>query len=194
MQTTSERQLAIKEARRLLELDLVIFDTETTGLGPDAEIVEIAALKMDGTVLLDTLVRPKQLIPADATAIHGITDEDAAGSPPIEAVLPRISGRDQHLASYNLAFDERLIRQCLDRGGPSAAGSWHLPVEQSHCIMEMYARYHGAWSDYHHSYTLQSLGNALAQCGLEFEGRPHRAMTDVRAAAALLRYMAYGWA
>ena len=47
MQTTSERQLAIKESRRLLELDLVIFDTETTGLGPDAEIVEIAALCRD---------------------------------------------------------------------------------------------------------------------------------------------------
>ena len=60
MQTTSERQLAIREARRLLELDLVIFDTETTGLGPDAEIVEIAALKVDGTVLLDTLVKPRQ--------------------------------------------------------------------------------------------------------------------------------------
>ena len=194
MQTTSERQLAIREARRLLEMDLVIFDTETTGLGPDAEIVEIAALKVDGTVLLDTLVRPRQPIPPDATAIHGITGEDVAGFPPIEAVLPRIRGRDHHLASYNLAFDERLIRRSLDRGGPSVAGSWHLPVERSHCIMEMYARYHGAWSDYHHSYTLQSLRNALAQCGLEFKGRPHRAMTDVRAAAALLRYMAYGWA
>ena len=66
MQTTSERQLAIKEARRLLELDLVIFDTETTGLGPDAEIVEVAALKVDGTVLLDTLLKPRQPIPADA--------------------------------------------------------------------------------------------------------------------------------
>ena len=194
MQTTSERQLAIKEARRLLELDLVIFDTETTGLGPDAEIVEVAALKVDGTVLLDTLVKLRQPIPPDATAIHGITDEDVAEAPLIEAVLPRIRGRDQHLASYNFAFDERLIQRSLDLGGPSAAGSWHLPAEQSHCIMEIYARYHGAWSDYHHSYTFQSLGNALAQCGLEFEGQPHRAVTDARAAAALLRYMAYGWA
>ena len=194
MQTTSERQLVIKEARKLLESDVVIFDTETTGLGPDAEIVEVAALKVDGTVLLDTLVKPRQLIPPDATAIHGIADEDVAGFPRIESLLPRISGRDQCLASYNLAFDERLIRRSLDRGGPFAAGSWRLPVEQSHCIMRMYARYHEAWSDYHQSYTLQSLGNALAQCGLEFEGRAHRAMTDAKAAAALLRYMAYGWA
>ena len=193
MQTTSDRQLAIKEARRLLEIDLVIFDTETTGLGPDAEIVEIAAVKVDGTVLLDTLVKPRRPIPPSATTVHGITDEDVAGSPPIEAVLPRISGRDQHLASYNLAFDERLIRRSLDLGGPSASGSWHPPADQSHCIMEIYARYHGAWSDYHHSYTFQSLGNALAQCGFEFEGQPHRAMTDAKAAAALLRYMAYGW-
>ena len=136
MQTTSERQLAIREARRLLELDLVIFDTETTGLGPDAEIVEIAALKVDGTVLLDTLVKPRQFIPPDATAVHGITDEDAAGFPPIEAVLPHISGRDQHLASYNFAFDERLIRQCLDAAAPPPVPGicrWSGPTASWRC-------------------------------------------------------------
>ena len=192
MTTTSERQLAIREARRVLEMDLVVFDTETTGLGPGDEIVEIALLSISGAVLLDSLVKPRRPIPADATAVHGIKDEDVAGSLCIEDVLPRIRGRRLHLASYNFTFDGRLLLQSL--AGTGSASDWDLPAERRHCIMELYARYHGEWNDYHGSYTWQSLGSALSQCGLEFQGSPHRALTDARAAAALLRYMAYGWA
>jgi DNA polymerase-3 subunit epsilon len=36
----------------------VVLDTETTGLGVDAEIVEIAIVAIDGRTLLNTLVRP----------------------------------------------------------------------------------------------------------------------------------------
>ena len=192
MITTSERQLAIREARRLLERDLVVFDTETTGLDPTDEIVEIALLSVTGTVILDTLVKPRKPIPSSATAVHGIRNEDLTGAPRIEDVLPRIQGSRSHLASYNFAFDGRLVLQSL--AGTEYANDWFPPAERRHCIMELYARYHGEWNDYHGSYTWQSLGSALSQCGLEFQGPPHRALTDARAAAALLRYMAYGWA
>ena len=188
----SERDIVISEARRLLDMDLVIFDTETTGLGPTDEIVEIAAIKADRTVLLDTLVQPRQPIPAADAAVHGITDKDVQGKPHIEAVLPRIRGQVKHLASYNLTFDERLVLQSLARS--EHVGDWYVSLDRCHCIMELYAQYYGAWSDYYQSYTWQSLGAAMDQCGLDFEGQPHRAMTDARAAAALLRYMAYGWA
>ena len=192
MTATSDRELAIAEARRLMELDLIIFDTETTGLGPTDEIVEIAAIKVDRTVLLDTLVQPRQPIPAAAAAVHWITDEDVRGKPHIEAVLPRIRGQEKHLASYNLTFDERLVLQSL--AWSEHVGDWYVSLDRSHCIMELYAQYFGDWSDYHQSYTWQSLGAAMDQCGLEFEGQPHRAMSDARAAAALLRYIGYGWA
>ncbi len=35
-----------------------ILDTETTGLGKNDEIIEISILALDGTVLLDTYVKP----------------------------------------------------------------------------------------------------------------------------------------
>ena len=192
---SSERNAMIAEAMWLLGLDLVIFDTETTGLGADAEVVEIAALKLDGTVVLDTLVKPRQSIPLEATAVHGISDEDVAGCARLESVLAGLTGREGPLASYNLAFDERVIQQSLDLGGPLASQAWgRKRGGASYCIMEMYAIYHGDWSAYHRSYTFQSLGAAMNQCGLEWEGHAHRAMGDAKAAAAILRYMAFGWA
>jgi DNA polymerase III epsilon subunit-like protein len=42
--------------------DVVILDTETTGLY-DAEICEISVIDREGNVLLDTLVKPKKNYP-----------------------------------------------------------------------------------------------------------------------------------
>ena len=43
--------------QELLAQDLIIFDTETTGLDNKAQMVEIAAISSEETLLLDTLVR-----------------------------------------------------------------------------------------------------------------------------------------
>ena len=52
------------QAGRVLERELVVFDTETTGLDGGAEIVETSCVNRRGEVLLDTLVRPAGPIPA----------------------------------------------------------------------------------------------------------------------------------
>ena len=70
------RAQAIEEARRLLKSDPVILDTETTGLGQNAQICEIAMLLADGALVLNTRVRPTIPISAEATGVHGITDAD----------------------------------------------------------------------------------------------------------------------
>src|SRR5579862_3701990 len=65
----------------------VVLDTETTGLGEDY-IVEIAVLDTAGRTLLDTLVNAQVPIPAEASAIHGIEDQDVAGSPVFAGIWP----------------------------------------------------------------------------------------------------------
>ena len=68
-----------------LERPIVIFDLETTGLFPRKDrIVEIAAIKMnpDGTEeTLERLLNPAMPIPAEATAVHGISDDDVRDCP-----------------------------------------------------------------------------------------------------------------
>ena len=85
-----DRLRAIAEAARVLERELVVFDTETTGLDGGAEIVEISCVNGRGEVLLDTLVRPASPIPADATAVHGIGCDDVLGKPAIGHVMAQL--------------------------------------------------------------------------------------------------------
>ena len=51
---------------------IVIIDTETTGIGPCDEVIELAVLDTHGRVLLDTLVRPTCPIDPGAARVHGL--------------------------------------------------------------------------------------------------------------------------
>ena len=188
----TDRERAIVSARELLTLRPIILDTETTGLGSDAEICEIAVVSADGNVLMDQRIRPRRPIPADATAIHGITNADVAMKPTFGQIMngrirQLMENRDVHIAIFNSEYDLRLIDQSY---GPDAPLAIYHRRPNTHCIMNMYAEFYGAWSEYHGSYTWQSLDAAASQCGLEFEGSAHSALADARMTLAVLRHMA----
>ena len=88
---------------------------------------------------------------------------------------------------YNAAYDRRLIRQSLDCHETALAEAEQLSFG---CIMELYARFYGQYSEYHGSYRWQKLVNAVNQCSLQMEGPSHRALADTRASLAVLKYMA----
>ena len=62
-----------------------VIDVETTGFRPWADrIVEVACVLLDGCRVAgrwSTLVNPGMPIPAEATAVHGITDGMVAAAP-----------------------------------------------------------------------------------------------------------------
>ncbi len=68
-----------------LERPLVFFDLETTGTDPATDrILEISALRVDTDGSKSSRTRrinPERPIPAEATAVHGIRDEDVAREP-----------------------------------------------------------------------------------------------------------------
>ena len=103
---------------------LVVFDTETTGTDPLRDrIVEIAAVRLerDGSrTNYERRVNPGVPIPAEATAIHGIRDEDVVGLPPFgaiaEEVIAFLEGCD--LGGYNVGrFDIPILETELRRVG-----------------------------------------------------------------------------
>lgn len=107
-----------------LHKPLCIFDLETTGtaIGKD-RIVEICILKVnpDGSRESKTWrVNPEMHIPAFATEIHGISNEDVKDSPTFKTIAPKviemISGCD--LGGYNSnKFDVPLLAEELLRVG-----------------------------------------------------------------------------
>lgn len=98
--------------RRFASLDI-----EATGTSPEGDrAVEVAVVRLeaDGTrTPRRWLVNPERPIPAEATAVHRITDEQVAGAPTFAEVAPEIaaalSGVD--LVGYNLrSFDIPMLR------------------------------------------------------------------------------------
>ena len=183
----TERADAIKTARSILNQKPVYLDTETTGLERSDEIVEIALIDFDGSVLLETLVRPKISIPFGATRVHHITDDMVAGAPTWPEVWPQIgallSGR--LTAIYNEEFDIKLMKQTTEKNRIP----WSAPYLATTCIMQLYARYFGDWNEYRGSFAWQSLEKAARQCRLDLPNT-HRAKDDALLARAILEHMA----
>ncbi|TLF52889.1 DNA polymerase III subunit epsilon [Halomonas urmiana] len=101
-------------ARPLRTLDVVAFDTETTGLElrRGDTVVSIGACRIVNARLLasdvfDLRVDPERPIPPASIAIHGITDDDVAGAPPLSVALPRFRDYigEAVILAHNAAFD-----------------------------------------------------------------------------------------
>src|SRR3989338_7529908 len=101
-----------------LENSLAIFDLEATGLNVTQDrIVEIAIVKIapDGSRSdFHSRVNPEIPIPAESTAIHGISDADVANSPTFKNLLPELEAflADADFAGYNSnKFDLPLLAE-----------------------------------------------------------------------------------
>ncbi|MDE6467719.1 MAG: 3'-5' exonuclease, partial [Muribaculaceae bacterium] len=103
---------------------IVFFDLETTGTNINTDrIVEISVVKLmpDGSVTSKTRrLNPEMPIPAEATAVHHITDADVADEPTFRQVANSLSqfftGCD--IAGFNSnRFDIPLLDQEFERAG-----------------------------------------------------------------------------
>lgn len=174
------REECRQEARALLDQDIVILDTETTGLGSAAKIVELAIIDKAGNVLFNSLVNPGQAIPSEAVSIHGITDNMVKDAPTFADIVITVSGLlfGKVIGIYNASFDATLLVKHGAIFGSTV------------CLMNLYSRFYGEYSDFWESYKWQSLDAALFQCGLTRRGEAHRALSDCYAALDILNHVA----
>ena len=120
-----ENKKLINEAA--IRKPLIVFDTETTGLGRDSEIIEFAASKcifkggmFVETESIDMFIRPQNPVPAKATEVNGITNEFLVDKPSEDKAIIKIDeflGEMPSLAAYNSAFDIRQMQQMYERQG-----------------------------------------------------------------------------
>jgi len=111
----------VTEVKIRLE-DVLVVDVETTSTDvTTARIVEIGACRLDGTGEVSLLVHPGIPIPAEATEVHGITNEDVTPAPAFEAIAGRIQkliDRASAIAGYNSRdFDCAVLDAELRRAG-----------------------------------------------------------------------------
>jgi DNA polymerase III subunit epsilon len=181
------RREAVQIARTYLQNNPLVLDTETTGTGPKAEVIEIAVVDAQGGVLFESFVKPRGKIEADATRIHGITEKMVEAAPEWQEVWPQVEKLllAQPVGAYNSDFDLRLLKQTHQRYWMS----WIVPDNQFFCIMKLYARFAGEWDRVRRSYRWQSLEHAGRQCDIRLSNT-HHAADDALLALAVLKYMA----
>jgi len=111
-----------------LQRPIAFIDLESTGVDPrSARIVRLSILRLepDGSERFRSeLINPGQPIPPDATAVHGITDDDVAEAPSFKAfaraLVEYLDGCD--LAGFGVErFDLPLMEAELRRAGVPAS-------------------------------------------------------------------------
>ncbi|MBE0566118.1 MAG: 3'-5' exonuclease [Krumholzibacteria bacterium] len=161
-----------------LDRPLVAFDLETTGVDVDRDrIVQIGLVRLEpgGTSRTwNRLVNPERPIPAEATAIHGISDDDVRDQPTFAQLTAEVetwlAGAD--LAGFNSTrFDLPLLQAELRRAGSALAfaGARHLD----------------AMSIFHQMERRDLTAAYRFYCGKELTGA-HDALADVTATLEVL--------
>lgn len=164
----------------LIEDEVVVLDTETTGLNPSScSLLEIAAIRMRGSETVDTFqtfVNPGRAIPPEITELTGITQADIVGAPtPREAVaaFAKFAG-DCNLVAHNASFDQQFIMRQASPG--DLPGQWIDTLSLSQIVLPRLK-----------SHRLLDLAAAF---GLSTP--THRAMDDTIALGALWRILLAG--
>lgn len=174
-------------ARDILKTNPVLIDTETTGLGDDAEVIEISIIDVNGLVLFSSLVQCQGEIHAAASQVSGITHADLTGQPTWPEIHAQIAAiiADRDVVMYGAEFDDRLMQQTAQRHGLD------LPAYRSHCAMRLYAQWWQQEGKEKGQWRWQRLSNAALQCGYTPD-HSHRATSDCMTTLAIMKYVAKG--
>jgi DNA polymerase III epsilon subunit family exonuclease len=164
----------------------VVIDTETTGFGPNARILEIAAVTFENGVPVheySQLLCPKDVNWNDegvqkALEVNHITHDQLLGKPVFEDILPDLALELSHTVwvAHNLSFDFEQVQQEFAR-----AGRLLEPPQLAICTCRLAA---------YLSPTVK--GNKLAQCAARYnvnQEDAHRAAVDARVCGHILLAM-----
>lgn len=179
---------AVRQARDYIQKDPLYLDTETTGIGPHDNILEIAIIDQQGISLVDTLVKPVGSISPEALAVHGINTDMLQDAPHWSQVWPQVEAVlvGRWLGIYNADFDLRMMQQSHQRNWMQ----WSSPAGlETFCIMKLYAQFYGQWNAQRGNYRWHSLDAAGRQSRIPLPNS-HRAKDDTLLTRAILNFIA----
>lgn len=152
-------------------MNILAFDTETTGVEPGSRIVELAAILVDEGLeevsRFQTLINPCMPIPPDATAIHGITDEMVKDAPTAAAALADFFQKVSEnvvLMAHNAPYDCAIVQWEAAKAGLLTPAATVIDT------LEIARKLRGKGNN--------NLGALIEDYKLQAEGDQHRAMHD----------------
>src|SRR5437660_1357573 len=144
----------------------VALDLETTGLHVEQDVIlEVAAIKFQGTEILDTFesfVSPGRSIPYRVQRLTGIKSELLAGAPPFNAIAHKLQTflGDFPIVGHSIPFDVGFLR----RWGLARANPLVDTFELATVLLPSLSSY--------------NLGQVAQTLGIQVPLDTHRAMVD----------------
>ena len=149
------------------------FDAETTGRDRWAEVIELALVDRSGSVVFDSLIRPRGPISAGAERVHGLGRRRLAAASPFRRHDRRLrellAGRVA--VAYHAAFDRRVLAtSCALSGRPEIPVTWL-------CALDLYESLRGFRPPLHIACEIEGLAGPETR---------HRALADAVALHSLV--------
>ena len=170
-----------RRAAGWLEAGFVVLDFEATGETdqPDVSIVAVGLIDQRGRVLLDTCVQPERSIDPDATAVHGLDNQDVAKAPTVEEIYPRLAEylNGKRVAAYSAESEQDVLKAVHERFQFEP-----IEPEEWYDAAKLYAAFRG-------SDRFFTLSEACRQMGIPVE-HAHQAIDDCRLTLALIHKVA----
>ena len=182
-----------KIAKFWLATKPIFFDTETTGVDLDSEVIELAVVSHDGEILWNRLYKPMKKIPEFITGITHISEDMVANcfhvSKDSAGIFSLFEGK--FAVAYNGNFDQKLLLQsfkmCLKGFNAS-----RLPYATMQDVMKLYAEYRGEPNKWNNGYRWWKLVEATDFMEIEAPKDFHRAVADAEMTRRLLVKLAGG--
>jgi DNA polymerase III epsilon subunit-like protein len=179
--------------------DLVIFDTETTGVDvAQHEIMQIAAIRLDKSTLQETdrftsycKVTRWENRSLESMQMTGIAEETLKDAPDMSVVLEQFERKfpqaDIFLTAYNLVFDYVFLLDAYRKLGKT------IPYDPHGIDIWPLAYFYWCQTPNHPINPNKPWGFSLADIasmlGIRPEGKFHDALTDCRVEAEVLRLL-----
>ncbi|KXB61826.1 MULTISPECIES: helicase C-terminal domain-containing protein [Olsenella] len=171
---------ATKTSFDLLEEDIVVLDTETTGLSfKGCELIEVAAARLSGREVVErfhSFVHPHRPIPSEISALTGISNADVALAPEAPDVIGRLADfvGGVPVLAHNATFDRTFVESVP--GGKDVSDSWIDTLALSRIALPRLSTHRLA--DMAHAFGCDAV--------------THRAMADVDALCGMWRVILLG--
>lgn len=154
--------------------EVVVIDTETTGIKSNDEIVELSILSGSGDVLFSEYIKPSyRKTWADAERIHHISPKMVADSKTMDDYKGYIAGclNDKIVVGYNVNFDLKMIQKYIP-----------IRIKKRVDVMEAFAPIFGEWDEYHRDYKWQKLSTCADYYHYDWgEDEEHDSLADCKA-------------
>ncbi len=162
------------EAYHMKRSRVLFFDLELTGVYDHDEILSISITDGNGTVVMDTLVKPVHKKKWKQTErIHGITPAMVEDAPSLEELTPQIKdifANADVLIAYGVSTDYSHIKYIYDTVEEREALR-----EKTRCAAMEFVRYQ---SEHYPDLVHASLSDAMALLQIEWEGVAHTSIAD----------------